>query len=265
MWWYVYSADLSLTTDKVEGLTDTDGLLMTSHEANGSIALGFGVEKVGFYSARQGYELAQRAESDPARWNPKVTLLLRKIGHPISMYAKRVNLGMPVFDKPVGFDLMVGDWIAPYGKGLSADILFTGHLDKMSDGALDYTLTVSFPNTGDGIQEFKISELEQTSALRSAHEAPIEGYSARWTQTDNRKPGRPAVTSRDENRSFYYRVRTVLDEKGKVKSALYGKIYGDFMQFQYYLNPTPSDRNVEFDSRHNLVQALKPDEKVQSP
>jgi hypothetical protein len=47
--------------------------------------------------------------------------------------------------------------------------------------------------------------------------------------------------------------------------AHYGKIYGDFMNFTYYLNPTPNDRNVEFDPKRNLFTNLKDDERVTMP
>jgi hypothetical protein len=60
-------------------------------------------------------------------------------------------------------------------------------------------------------------------------------------------------------------VRTVLDEQGNVKSALYGKIYGDFMHFSYYLNPTPNSRNVEFDPKRNLSKNLSNMEGVSEP
>jgi hypothetical protein len=43
---------------------------------------------------------------------------------------------------------------------------------------------------------------------------------------------------------------------------LYWKIYGDFMQFRYYLNPTPNDRTVEFDPKQNLLGGLKSFERV---
>ncbi len=56
-----------------------------------------------------------------------------------------------------------------------------------------------------------------------------------------------------------------LDEHGNVKSALYGKIYGDFMQFVYYLNPGANDRNVEFDPKHNLLTGLRSSEEVTRP
>jgi hypothetical protein len=87
-----------------------------------------------------------------------------------------------------------------------------------------------------------------------------------------------STTERSESVFGYFiRVRTVLGENGNVKSALYGKIRGDFrfyagtkapqagMGFDYYLNPTPNDRNLEFDPKRNLMTNLKPLEGVEAP
>jgi hypothetical protein len=57
----------------------------------------------------------------------------------------------------------------------------------------------------------------------------------------------------------------VLDEKGNVKSANYGKIYGDFMNFRYCFNPEVNSRNVEFDPKQNLLKGLKSTEQVDAP
>ncbi len=82
----------------------------------------------------------------------------------------------------------------------------------------------------------------------------------------SRHPG--LGTKEDMNnpdRNYYFRVRTVVDDRGNIVSAHYGKIYGDFMQFSYYFNPTPNSRNVEFDPKQNLMTNLKPDEGVSAP
>jgi hypothetical protein len=126
-------------------------------------------------------------------------------------------------------------------------------------------LTVSFPNPADGIQEFYVSDTEKGSDLRSPHEAPPEGYQPQWAQTDNRKPGRPVNTNQDPNRNYFFRIHTILDAGGTVKSAFYGKIYGDFMQFRYYLNPTPNDRNIEFDPKQDLLKGLDSLQRVSAP
>ena len=76
---------------------------------------------------------------------------------------------------------------------------------------------------------------------------------------------------------YSIRVRTVLDENGNVKSSLYGKINGDIrfyvgtkvprsgIGFTYCLNPTPNDRNIEFDPKHNLLGGLQSFELVREP
>ena len=53
-----------------------------------------------------------------------------------------------------------------------------------------------------------------------------------------------------------------------IKKAYYGKIYGDFdlceiknaltnIEFLYYLNLTPNDRNLEWDMKTNLCPVQK--------
>ncbi len=66
---------------------------------------------------------------------------------------------------------------------------------------------------------------------------------------------------------FFFRVRTVLDGKGIIRSAMYGKIHGNInfdvidaktavVLFSYFLNPDGT-RNVEFDIHQNLFQNLE--------
>ena len=68
----------------------------------------------------------------------------------------------------------------------------------------------------------------------------------------------------DKNRCYYFRIRSKFDDKGNLIEAYYGKVYGDFkigahidigldvVKFLYYLNPTPNDRNLEWDMKTNL-------------
>ena len=66
-----------------------------------------------------------------------------------------------------------------------------------------------------------------------------------------------------QDQNYIFRVRTKVNERGEIISALYGKIHGRIetggylqplprLQFTYYLNPTPNDRNIEFDPEKNL-------------
>lgn len=255
----------TIATSSIKGETDTNGIFAASGRT-GSTDLFFGANKDGYYNAHLDYELAELKRKDTAKWNPTITLLLKKIGAPVPLYAKHVQNGPPIFNKAVGYDLMTGDWVAPYGKGQTSDLIFTGKLDEKKKNDFDYTLTVGFPNRGDGIQDFTLSPLEKTSALRSPRQAPADGYRPEAVKIMSRHPGQGTKTDMNNpDQNYFFRVRTVLDERGNVKSALYGKIYGDFMQFRYYLNPTPDDRNIEFDPSRNLMRGLKSFEQVSEP
>jgi hypothetical protein len=78
----------------------------------------------------------------------------------------------------------------------------------------------------------------------------------------------------ESNQNYFYRVRTV-KEDGKIKSAMYGKIYGEIqfdvinaptaaIIFTYYLNPDGT-RNTEFDPKNNLFRDLPPIQRVTDP
>jgi hypothetical protein len=106
----------------------------------------------------------------------------------------------------------------------------------------------------------------QGSLLRSDHQAPTDGYQPQLIKESSAHPGQPTKASdNNESGGYYIRVQTILDGNGNVKSALYGKIYGHFMQFSYYLNATPNDRNVELDPNQNLLQNVPAADQVKSP
>lgn len=236
---------------KIEGTTDGAGTFLASHKDTGVPAMAFRAKKSGYYSITQSYNLGW--EYNRQIWNPTISLVLKQVRNPIAMYAKLLMGNPPITNQPCGFDLGAGDWVYPYGKGHMSDIIFIRKLDQKSKRDYDESLTVSFPNKGDGIQNFYIPSNESGSELASPHEAPITGYQTTVVRRKSRHPGQQMALDFDQNRHYFFRVRTTLDQQGNVTSALYGKIYGDFMHFTYYLNPTPNDRNIEFDPKRNLL------------
>lgn len=244
------------TYDEVKGITDNKGIFIASH-TDSSFDLGIVASKAGYYATHIGHQFYFSGQFDKkavaASRTPSFTLMLKKIEKPIAMYSKQIDsITFPLYNKAMGYDLMVGDWVAPYGEGVHTDILFTENHPTPDS---DYTFTVSFPNPGDGIQRFSRDQNLGVSDLQSLHDAPIDGYQARYEQTKMADP----------NRIFYFRVRTILDHQGHIVSARYGKIYGDFMQFRFYLNPTPNSRNVEFDPKQNLLRRSNFPERVGAP
>lgn len=244
-----YTNSVSTVTD---GIADTNGIFMFDHTAQSEyVIVSFEAKKEEYYSINQEVDLAPPYSSE--KWNITKTMTLKKVGRPVAMYAKRISqLKFPEFNKAIGYDLMIGDWVGTYGKGVNADLLLTQHHTSPQSG---YPITMSFPNIGDGIQEFTLRESDKGSGLRSDHEAPNAGY----------QPVASQIQTTNPNRNFYFRVRTMLDENGKVVSARYGKIYGDLAQFTYYFNPTINDQNVEFDPKQNLIQGLQSFEQVSAP
>ena len=254
--------------DMIQGMTDVTGTFTASQTNTGSIGLSFQASKPGYYTTTKGHEFARFKDNDPAKWNPNETLALKKCVNPIPMYAKfTINLKFPALGTPIGYDLMMGGWVAPYGNGKTADMIFTKEYYDKPPGEYYSKITVSFANRGDGIQEFSAPSLAQDgcSDLRSPHEAPLDGYQSQWIQEVSASPGQPARMDYNSQRNYFFRVQTVSDTNGNVKSALYGKIYGDFMQFRYFLNPTPNDRNIEFDSKQNLLKGLDALHQVSAP
>jgi hypothetical protein len=254
--------DTPTDSGKIIGVTDAGGEFAASH-TDKTFRLRFLVQKAGYYSTDIKDDF--HGLFTPEHLNRDLTIVLKKIANPIPMYAKWIDTSPLKGDGNAGLDLTSGHWIASYGGG---DIFFTSKSDRRSPSDFDYILTISFPNPGDGIQEYIPSESEKGSQLRSPHEAPADGYQSQLTRTNSARPTGSGNADYDENRVYFFRVHTVLDQAGNVKSALYGKIYGDpiFLNFYYYLNPTPNDRNIEFDTKQNLIKKFNSEaENVKNP
>jgi hypothetical protein len=96
--------------------------------------------------------------------------------------------------------------------------------------------------------------------------APEKGYKSDYLVSRGRDKNVKYFRTSDPDRNFAFRIRTKKDKNGKIVSAYYGKIYGDIEikkllgqtvfvatpAFLYYLNPTPLDRNLEWDMKNNL-------------
>jgi hypothetical protein len=234
------------------------------------------VKKAGYYSSveRYNFNLDQLAglRIFPAKWTPyevAIPVVIKKIINPIPMYAKKVRIELPVVDKETGFDLMESDWVTPYGKGKISDFNFYIERDFKSRTDYKVTLRLKFFNQGDGLQN---AFAGFGSELRLPNLVTEGLYVTTWERTDSY----PAYVKVDKDQNYFFRVRTILDDTGKVSNALYGKIHGEIrfdvinsktaiILFTYYLNPTVNDRNVEFDPRKNLFGKLEWGEAVREP
>jgi hypothetical protein len=257
----------------IRGLSNPVGEFAGSAKADRY--LGYTVRKPGYYPTTGTYNFKEAAGGKWQPWNPVVNVELKKILHPIPLYARQARIVMPVIGEPVGYDLVAGDFVGPYGRGRTPDFVFFLKKDWKSLKEFDVGLTLTFSNPGDGIQIVSAPPI-YGSELKLPRTAPDSVYEAQFRTSKRRAPGSAIQTEAKEDRSFLFRVRTMVDEKGDVKSAQYGKVQGDLrmdptnsktaiVRFTYYLNPTPNDRNLEFDPRRNLFENLPDAEIVEQP
>lgn len=228
-----------------KGNTNEEGVVVLSgpnQDAGGCV-----VKKDGYYETY--YRVIHSGRATEATKD----LVLKKKINPISMYAKQIQLfakRVPKLNEQIGYDMVAGDFVAPYGDGMRSDLLCFVAYDKKSTEDVEYHVSLEF-NENDGAIAFE-APIEEGSKLRSKQNAPAQGYGEIVKYSQTLKPGVGVRENVSNDQCYYFRVRTVIDEDGEIISAHYGKMYGKLSKFTYYFNPTPNDRNVEFDPSRNL-------------
>ncbi len=194
-------------------------------------------------------------------WNPTVEVKMRPKINPVPMVARGVDREtIPEWDKSIGFDLERGDWVAPYGKGRVSDIIF---FVQKTSGISGATCEISFSNKGDGIQEF-VPDQSTGSEFIFPYLAPTNNYSESMCRekvyTDEYGLKFRTNAKPDAEINHLFRVRTILDAKGNVQQACYGRIKGELrvssngkLYFKYWFNPVPNERSLEY-SGENLLK-----------
>lgn len=258
-----WASDSSADAVVSEGWTDTNGLFVAAGKTIDS--MNFTVTKDGYYTTEGKYRFYRWGEDcvKDGRWqpwNPTNTVTIKEHRKLIAMCAKNVDEPVPVRDTPVGFDLEVGDWVAPYGQGRQPDVCVTYKAKTQDLWTGSYELDLVCTNKLDG---FCRATKDLWSDLRSPYEAPCDGYRTQVVLSLDRTKYKILKKEQfGESEYLAFRVRTVLDDKSNIVSARYGKIYGPIefgvgkehhVRFTYYLNPTDNDRNLEFDPSRNLL------------
>jgi hypothetical protein len=295
---------LGSDADDHVGLTDVNGIF--SAHGNPLVGVYLEVSKGGYYTAHLDNT---RSDPLPPGNNVEITFTLPHVLRPTGLYAnfsydavRGHALRIPVQNEWIGYDFEVSDWVAPYGKGKTTDIrfrfsnAFRGYSDyiknlddamaqakrayaarheewteekfKITAGKWDAILEISFPDEQEGIRE-ETDQFLAYSQLKMPHEAPVDGYQPTWRYSINSY----SPTTLRDNAGFFLRTRVKVDKSGKIVSANYAKIMGDFhfspanggIRFQYYFNPVPNDRNLEFDPKKNLFSAGFPGANVNDP
>lgn len=263
--------------------TDKNGFCRLKGKTNcGNVCCFVSVPPKGFY-AGDGWGTDFKKKNLFGIWQPDnlvVTLRLQRVEHPIPLFVKQIfsrasdSVSSNYFDIGKGkmqFDLIKGSFLPPIGNGEHADICFT-RLEREDLGvgtnfngrtSLAYRdrMMVEFLGACNGMVEMPS---KKTDGIK-IRTAPLDGYKADYLVTKGKDKSVKYFTSSNPDRNFAFRIRTKKDKNGKIVSAFYGKIYGDIdfkkftsnvpvaaPSFMYYLNPTPLDRNLEWDMKTNL-------------
>ncbi len=265
-----------------EGVTDQDGRVTLDGKTFAS-GVSYGVNKEGYYAAwglRYHFKDSRYLRWQP--WNPTVEVVLKRQKNPVPMYAKRVGVEIPASKTDIGYDLCIGDWVAPHGKGKVVDVIFHSEAEVENDSNYRGELTVTFPGNGNGLIAFEAPPSGQLSPLRMPYEAPADGYQSKRIWRSARRYNLQAhkneeyVNDSSKTQNFFIRVHTEMNAEGKVVKAMYGKIHAPFeydprgferngatgrqgIFFTYYLNPDGT-RNIEYDTKRNLLKSPRRDD-----
>ncbi len=282
--WKAWTESAPIYHDTQE--TDVNGFCALKGNTNIGRA-GCGVDKQGteYYGAGGG-EFHFTKKNLFGVWQPDnlvATIRLQRVEHPIPLFVKNVRpkVAPGTFDGTnavLRYDLVLGDWLPPEGKGERADleirteltideVLLVGAYKDFKKTFFTFSNTVRFLGKGNGCR----AEMALPTAGIKLRVAPEDGYSNKiemrqGTRKTMNGPNAYAkkVTDSDPDRCYYFRIRSRFDDKGKLVEAYYGKIYGDFnfhghwncgyqgVSFLYYLTPKSLDRNLEWDMKNNL-------------
>ncbi len=262
----------------VKGVTDAEGKFSAEGIGRGIADVKF--IKIGYYpsvktvTCNDGTAEQIRKSGKFLPWNPVVDVMAKKVGKPIPMLVRlgggdsktTIKPTAEQLEKDVGWDLIIGDWVAPQGKGKTSDLVFNFQSQFINDSDFSSQAKISMGNPDDG---FIVIEklVGAESLLKFPRSAPENGYTT------------PAldyyVGIKDEDyitipkimpAGYLFRIRTVKDKSGKITSAIYGKFTAPFilydptwrenlptMKFDCYINPNPNDQNLEYDQKNNLA------------
>ena len=267
----------------IEQNTDANGVLFI-HAADDMLLARIQVTKPGHYPA----DLDQRQEISDWAHGRTHTVALPAKGKSRPLHARYVTLADYTQKIPpatwVGFDLEQGQLVAPYGSGLVADFRLwlnevqVGWLQDEEDiKALRKSFTLQEVSDVDFARrlgrwkfEWRLEFMEPDAGLVASPYywsycampmpaiAPLTGYQPKFElRIDSAAELLPA----DVEKGYYLRTRVKRHADGTLLSAQYSKIVGAFalqpgqLRFLYYYNPEANDRNLEFDSAHNLLQS----------
>ena len=240
--------------------TDKNGICAAKGTCTGPVA--WTVAKDGYYNSSGEWKLSE-TEAKPkvsgGKWQPygsTRTIVLKKIENPVPMadsigskYSR-----IPAFGKWIGYDMQERCWVEPWGDGRHADMLLKFENGDNTAGRYFRSMEVSFTNNP--YAGGYVLDKDGCSQFESVYHADTNASYASSFLFTCRRPlkDRPLVINNlGKDQYMVFRTRTKVDYDGRLISAHYGKLYGEWKFFEknnmaigrVVLNPTPNDTNLE--------------------
>ena len=269
---YVLFPDFNMNhMQESKGKITKNGNFRIKGKTNGEII--FTIKGNKYYNTSCDFNLFDDANSSikDGKWQPygvTNTVVLKRVKKPVELRRNRISSAspgeigiIPALGKALPFDLFVGDWMPPYGKGQKADVTLEGIHVPATTGhpSWEHALTLRFCNPHDGFYRIP---MDVTSQLKSPYTADTNGTfcSAVTFGIRDKTVVKDPMLYQDwveKREMLILRLRTRVDAEGHVIGAHYAEILGplEFIQYQVnpvvkftcYLNTTENDPNLESD------------------
>lgn len=242
----------------IRGATDTNGEFVVQGKCTNRIRCGITLD--GYYASEFVLpNYASRHTFRDGKWHPygsQHTVVLKKIidPQPMIFHDERTSFKVPAYEEWVGFDCEKFGFVAPYGKGAAKDMLLRFTLKNPTTDDYHMTMEVSFTNNPyAGAYEMDRARMSEFESVYHADTNAV--YRQAFVYSFDQSPVKtPEYTTQlKSDKYLVFRTRTKVDAEGRLVSALYGKIYGDWnfvgpggmSMAQFVFNPRPNDTNLE--------------------
>ena len=158
----------------LRGLSDANGVF--KYEDRVYREIGYTVKKEGYYDSIGIAWWPTKLYEVPST---NLVVVLKRIIEPQPLVYRKLWMPLPRLDKAFPFDMEVGDWVFPDGKGKIADIWISGTNIWTSNLDYDYHASLVASNKLDGFISLHVpqkSDKNVLSELRPPQRAPEDGY-----------------------------------------------------------------------------------------
>ena len=242
----------------IRGSTDTNGEYIVQGKCTNRITCQ--ITKEGYYASEFVLpNYAYRHTFKDGKWQPygsQHTVVLKKIiaPQPMIFHDERTSFKVPVYEEWVGFDCEKFDFVSPHGQGAAKDMLLRFTLRNPTRDDYHMTMEVSFTNNPyAGAYELDRTKMSEFESVYHADTNAVyrQSFVYRFDQSPVKTP--EYTTQLKSDKYLVFRTRTKVDAEGRLVSALYGKIYGDWnfvgpggmSMSQFVFNTRPNDTNLE--------------------